>query len=252
MRWPSRRFVIAFALGFVTNTVVTTVCLWRVDPNVGYSFRASARGVSTHLDRCAVFWSADAIWGSGWVLVHAKYRLTEEENLFEGDDEWPANPPFSASRYPLYRAVKSLGLHRSPIELDPADPYQARVAALGAGWPCLSLRCTMKTWSFPDQRWNDRSGLAIPGMRRDPLTQWPFVRDRKPVDEEDERQYRPVILGTVLNCLLYGAAFAIPLWCVPMLRRHLRAKRHCCTQCGYQLGVADGTRTCPECGFMRA
>jgi hypothetical protein len=253
MQWPSRRLVVALGLGVVTNVVVTAVCVWQVDPGIGYRFRASAYGVSTRLERCAVRWSAEAICSSGWVLVHVTYRLTEREGSFEGDYEWNTDIPDSPTRYPLYAAVRSLGLHHAPMVFDPADPHQASVAAMGAGWPCLSLRCTMKTRSFPDERWNDRSGLAAPGMRRNPLTLWPFVRDRKPVDEEDERQYRPVVLGTALNSLLYGGVFAVPLWCVPMLRRHIRAKRHCCVQCGYQLEIADGrARTCPECGFIRA
>ncbi|MEM7623047.1 MAG: hypothetical protein AAF235_07560 [Planctomycetota bacterium] len=62
---------------------------------------------------------------------------------------------------------------------------------------------------------------------------------------------KPVFPGLVLNGLIFGVLWDIPLVWLPLLVRRRRVARGLCPRCRYDLQGQQGSG-CPECGWNRA
>jgi len=62
--------------------------------------------------------------------------------------------------------------------------------------------------------------------------------------------YRPLLMGTLVNTLVWSVPFAIVILLALGLRRLLRYESGCCPTCKYDLR-RDFSRGCPECGWRR-
>jgi hypothetical protein len=110
------------------------------------------------------------------------------------------------------------------------------------GWPwrCLSRAKTIDgVGSYPSVYWT----LHIVELDRF------SPKYRRP--ETLALPLHPIWPGLLLNAGFYGAIWAMPLVCLPLLRTRRRRRKGRCPRCGYDLKHALEPG-CPECGWRRS
>jgi hypothetical protein len=110
------------------------------------------------------------------------------------------------------------------------------------GWPwrCLArARVSRGSPTRTDDRWT--------------LTVDEFKRPRGPLGfvEPLQLSLRPIVPGLLLDTAAYGAAWALPLLGLPLLKQTRRRRKGRCPRCAYDL-KRDLEEGCPECGWRRA
>ncbi len=163
-------------------------------------------------------------WGCA---LWSPWRFGEQTSLEGAASVWeeyaPPNAPSSDG--PLTDAI-GIGFESSSAYASPPGEI-FRVRETRAGLPLKSVRGGF--------------GVIHPGGIM--LYRWavrvPFSHRLIP--------YRPIMLGSVVNTLLYSAVLWL-LICSPFaLRRLIRQRRGLCPACGYDLRHGEH-EACPECG----
>jgi hypothetical protein len=147
-------------------------------------------------------------------------------NLKQRPDDvpaWAALPPPSPDDHPTYQ-------------------NEAPWRVWGAGWPFVSLRCSVPG-DFPTPMFAVMVGHRI------------FKSPKLAPDTSLERKYlaelRPWWPGFLLNTLIYAAATWLLLFVgVRHGVRFVRRRRGRCPRCGYELAKGK-LSACPECGWGR-
>jgi hypothetical protein len=175
-----------------------------------------------------------------WALSARPYETGQSYNWLPSEDDiawWKQNAPlgfgpspagvtgsFRFGRYSLFmheqlwsEANRTLGSN-CLREMD--------------GWPFVSLE--WEAWVDRKARVvHERHALVLP-------QQWPF-----PTSRSVRLPTQPIVLGTILNTLIYALVTALLFQFLTSLRRLIRIKRGLCPACAYPVGTNE---KCTECG----
>jgi len=227
-----RTLVIATALGFLTNVLVTAWCV----------YGAAIRPTHTPI-----------VWDRGDVA----FNIVNLGGPAKEISEWKARDPMSELTRQTILAVDGYdpALVR-PVEWSTIhSAYWTRTVIAGRGrnatrvdiaygWPCLSFR-----GGWYDEGGSPRMldyGPALPELVTTVMDPNGTTTHREP----RVVPLMPLFPGVLANTALYGAGWWALLLAPGAIRRRNRRRRGACVACGYdRRGIGEDT-PCPECGTV--
>ncbi len=188
-------------------------------------------------------WSAEAKFFSGVVRADARFGGQTQTDYWGGFvyyhmpndiDRFRRLVPRSCDRFLIKRDADG--------DLKPNTPRNTRVAYVACGWPMVSLAgIDTNTGTAAGDAWR-ASGAHVIEVQRQSIA--------GPRTERIVIPLRPLMIGTLVNTLIFSAMLGFLLLLASGGRRLWRYERGRCPRCAYDLR-RDFQSGCSECGWAR-
>lgn len=187
------------------------------------------------------YWSVSTRRSIGRLTARSTYGNPYEVPI------WYAFPPYrmgspKAFRDDVPRHVARVLLEEIDGELLPRQEERSTVVAESCGWPMLSF----VAFDFGDgttgtTEWSEKGGFVFEHAR---------ARGQGTVMERALIPYQPLLLGSIVNSVIFAALLLVLFAAARGARRLIRYERGRCPRCAYDLR-REFHHGCSECGWGR-
>lgn len=191
-----------------------------------------------------VMWSAEAKRFNGFVRAESRWGRWSLNDSWGWNISYYSHPnDIDRFRWLVPRSCDRLFITRdSEGKLAPNTPANTIVVYVACGWPMVSIAgIDRNTPTAAGDSWQT-SGAHVIEVQRQSITGVRTERILLPL--------RPLLIGTLVNTLIFGAMLGFVFLLAVGGRRLWRYERGRCPRCAYDLrrGFSTG---CPECGWGR-